>query len=77
MNLYDYYANNHIYYVDTSGHQPKCVKEAAQKYMDEGMSKENAYKKANQEYEKTNIEANLMGLINKAQKGTLTKAEYE
>lgn len=45
--------------------------------MDEGMSKENAYKKANQEYEKTNIEANLMGLINKAQKGTLTKAEYE
>ena len=50
LNLYVYCWNNPVYYVDPSGHQPKCVKDAAQRYMEDGMSKEDAYRLAYAEY---------------------------
>ncbi|MFR4350182.1 MAG: RHS repeat-associated core domain-containing protein [Roseburia sp.] len=50
LNLYAYCANNPVYYVDPSGHQPSCVKDAAAKHMADGMSKEEAYKKAYAEH---------------------------
>ena len=50
LNLYAYCANNPVYYVDPSGHQPSCVKDAAAKHMADGTSKEEAYKKAYAEH---------------------------
>ena len=50
LNLYAYCANNPVYYVDPSGHQPSCVKDAAAKHMADGMAKEEAYKKAYAEH---------------------------
>ncbi len=50
LNLYVYCWNNPVYYVEPSGHQPKCVKDAAQRYMEDGMSKEDAYRLAYAEY---------------------------
>lgn len=50
LNLYEYCRNNPAYYVDPSGHNPNCVKEAAQKYMDEGLSPEDAYRRAYAEH---------------------------
>ena len=46
LNLYAYCANNPVGYVDPSGHQPQCVKDAAEKYMETGIPKEIAYRKA-------------------------------
>ena len=46
LNLYAYCANNPVGYVDPSGHQTKCVKDAAAKYMETGIPKEIAYRKA-------------------------------
>lgn len=56
MNLYAYCANNPEYYEDPSGHQPRCVKDATQKYIDEGMSKEEAYRKAYAEHADKKLE---------------------
>lgn len=50
LNLYAYCANNPIFYVDPSGHQPNCVKDAAARYMAEGMAKEEAYRRAYTEH---------------------------
>ncbi len=44
LNLYAYCANNPVGYVDPSGHQPQCVKDAAAKYMAEGLGKEDTYR---------------------------------
>lgn len=50
LNLYAYCANNSTYYTDPSGNQPQCVKDAAARYMSEGMSKEDAYRRAYAEH---------------------------
>ena len=50
LNLYAYCRNNPVYYADPSGHQPNCVKDAAQKYMEQGMSAEEAYRRAYAEH---------------------------
>ena len=50
LNLYAYCANNPTYYTDPSGHQPNCVKDAAARYMAEGMSTEDAYRRAYAEH---------------------------
>ena len=55
LNLYAYCANNPVGYVDPSGHQPKCVKDAAQKYMVDGLGKEEAYRKAYQDHVKQKL----------------------
>ena len=59
LNLYSYCNNNPVYYDDPSGHQPNCVKDAAQRYMEQGMSAEEAYRRAyaehaNESLKKTN-----------------------
>ena len=61
LNLYAYCANNPVGYVDPSGHQPKCVKDAAAKYMVEGLGKEDAYRKAYQDHAKQKL-ANAVSL---------------
>ena len=50
LNLYAYCANRPTYYIDPTGHQPNCVKDAATRYMAEGMAKEDAYRRAYTEY---------------------------
>ena len=55
LNLYAYCANNPVGYVDPSGHQPQCVKDAAAKYMAEGLGKEEAYRKAYQNHVKQKL----------------------
>lgn len=50
LNLYTYCANNPTYYTDLSGHQPNCVKDAAARYIAEGMSTEDAYRRAYAEH---------------------------
>ena len=50
LNLYAYCRNNPVYYADSSGHQSNCVKDAAQKYMEQGMSAEEAYRRAYAEH---------------------------
>lgn len=50
LNLYAYCENNPVFYVDPSGHQPNCVKDAAARYMAEGMSKEDAFRRAYAEH---------------------------
>ena len=55
LNLYAYCANNPVGYVDPSGHQPQCVKDAAAKYMAEGLGKEEAYRKAYQNHAKQKL----------------------
>ncbi len=50
LNLYAYCRNNPVYYADPSGHQPNCVKDAAQKYMEQGMSAEEACRRAYAEH---------------------------
>ncbi|MBO5508267.1 MAG: RHS repeat-associated core domain-containing protein, partial [Bacteroides sp.] len=46
LNLYAYCANNPVYYVDPSGHNPDCVTKKANAYMEQGVPKEIAYRKA-------------------------------
>ena len=48
LNLYAYCANNPTYYTDLTGHQPKCVKDLAQKLMKDNpkLSPEEAYRQA-------------------------------
>ena len=55
LNLYAYCANNPVGYVDPSGHQPQCVKDAAAKYMADGLGKEEAYRKAYQDHVKQKL----------------------
>ena len=55
LNLYAYCWNNPVYYVDPSGHQPNCVKDAAQRYMEQGMSAEEAYRRAYAEHAETKL----------------------
>ena len=55
LNLYAYCANNPVGYVDPSGHQPQCVKDAAAKYMADGLGKEEAYRKAYQNHVKQKL----------------------
>ena len=48
LNLYAYCANNPVYYVDPSGHNPKCVKDAAEALLrgDLSLTREDAYRLA-------------------------------
>ena len=48
LNLYAYCVNNPTYYTDLTGHQPKCVKDMAQKLMQDNpnLSPEEAYRQA-------------------------------
>ena len=55
LNLYAYCANDPVGYVDPSGHQPQCVKDAAAKYMADGLGKEDAYRKAYQDHAKQKL----------------------
>ncbi len=55
LNLYAYCANNPVGYVDPSGHQPQCVKDAAEKYMADVLGKEEAYRKAYQNHVKQKL----------------------
>ena len=50
LNLYAYCANNPILYIDPTGYNPRCVKEAAAEYMKLGMSQEDAYRRAYAEH---------------------------
>ena len=46
LNLYAYCANNPVYYVDPSGNMPKCVKDTYDKYKAQGLTDEDAYRRA-------------------------------
>ena len=46
LNLYAYCRNNPVYYVDTTGYNPNCVKDSVKQLMDEGVSKEDPYRQA-------------------------------
>ena len=76
LNLYAYCANNPVGYVDFTGHTPTCVKQMAEQLMLDGYTKDQAYRYANQVYEKAQIEKDLGKLIKRAQEGTLTRDEY-
>lgn len=76
LNLYAYCANNPVCYIDFTGHTPTCVKQMAEQLMLDGYTKDQAYRYANQAYEKAQIEKDLGKLIKRAQEGTLTRDEY-
>ena len=50
LNLYAYCRNNPVYYADPSGHFTNCFKEAYLRYIDEGLSREDAYKAAKRDF---------------------------
>ena len=76
LNLYAYCQNNPVYYIDPTGHQPNCVKDAATRYMAEGMAKEDAYRRAYQELEVSRIAQNYSVLKEKQLNGSITVDEY-